>query len=219
MSEAAFHVLSHALTQCQADRVTGTLRLIGGPGGVVQLNNGAVTSVESPGAPGAAVLSTRAGKVDEADWIAGLCADGAFAIAMGGVRECAVDREPARPPRRGLDPGWLLRETSRRLEVLTSLSCAVSPYRERVVRMTGRQPGVLPTFWREILVHANGRRTASNLAFMVRRGLYVVTVEISEMLGKDLLKIAPDAFPDAVAGSPAPLPRRRPGAGRPGFPR
>jgi hypothetical protein len=56
------------LAQCHADRVTGTLRIVGNPGGLFQLCDGAVIAVDSPGSPGADTLLLRSGRISEGDW-------------------------------------------------------------------------------------------------------------------------------------------------------
>src|SRR5688500_15300756 len=72
---AAFDVLAHALARCHADRVTGALRVVGNPGGLFHLSEGAVIAVDSPGSPGAETLLLRSGRISEEDWTAALRED------------------------------------------------------------------------------------------------------------------------------------------------
>lgn len=124
--------------------------------------------------------------------------DSAFAVAVGEVDGHAVDAaEPGGevadvllPLADGVEPDELVRETVRRLAALTSLPWPVSPYRDRFVPA---RDGELTAVRREIVAHANGRRSARDIAFAVGRGVYPVTVEISRMLGDGLLAIAGEA--------------------------
>lgn len=119
--------------------------------------------------------------------------DSAFAVAVGEVGGHTVDDGAAAdvplPLAEGVAPDDLVRETVRRLGALTSLPCAVSPYRDRFVPA---RDGELSAVRREIVANANGRRSARDIAFAVGRSVYPVTVEISRMLGEGLLAIADD---------------------------
>ncbi|WNV90975.1 hypothetical protein [Umezawaea sp. Da 62-37] len=140
------------------------------------LRGGMVVAVESPGSP-VAVMQ-----------------DGAFAVAVGEVERCFVDEStdwPLPPVHAGVASNSLLSGTARRLDVLASLPFPLSPYRDRVVAVPGAESAALTARRREIVAHATGRRTARDLAFVLGRGLYPVTVEISLMLGGGLLEIAP----------------------------
>jgi hypothetical protein len=154
--------------------------------------------------------------------------DGAFAIVAGQVRDHLVERDSVDvllPIQRGVDPDWLLREISRRLDALAALPCAVSPYRDRVapVRDMELSDRVLTIGRRQILSCANGRRSARDIAFMAGRSLYPVTVEISRMLSEGMVEVVPvEAVPVLPAGPGRagfkplitqgdPLPRRQPG--------
>lgn len=127
--------------------------------------------------------------------------DSTFAVAVGGVDDCVVDDDiPASellPVAGGVDPRDLLREAARRLDGLGSLPFDLSPYRERVVHAAGFDPSAtaLTADRRDILEHASGRRSARDIAFLVGRGVYPVTVEISRMLAEGILEIAPSAEP------------------------
>jgi hypothetical protein len=208
----------HALLRCHAEGVTGIVRVTGNPGGVFHLRKGVVIAVESPGAPGAEALLLRSGRISEEDWTAALregdftargsagsvelqvvamtaAQDGAFAVTAGDLDGLVVD-EPAAdvplPVADGIDPHELLRETARRLDALAALPCPLSPYRERLVPVPGAGPAALSVLRQEILAHANGRRSARDIAFAIGRSVYPVTVEVSRMLGAELLAIAQD---------------------------
>lgn len=66
--------LFEALLDCAARRVSGVIRVTGDPGGAVHLAEGAVTAIETPGAPGPEVLLLRSGRVPEPGWAAAFTA-------------------------------------------------------------------------------------------------------------------------------------------------
>ncbi|MEX0172135.1 MarR family transcriptional regulator [Streptomyces sp. LMG1-1-1.1] len=120
--------------------------------------------------------------------------DAVFAVVAGDTAECvAVPRSvPMAPAPGGEDPLELLDEAARKVAGLATLPQAVLPDRERVIAghgAAGLAEGLV-RHRREILFHANGRRTARDIAFVVGRGVYHVTVEISRMLGDGLLERA-----------------------------
>lgn len=127
--------------------------------------------------------------------------DGAFAVAAGSIEEFVVDDgksiDVLLPVVHGIDAEELLRQTARRLNALASLPFPVSPYRERVVPVRGLDLSKmsLTAGQQEILAHATGRRSARDIAFMVGRSVYPVTVEISRMLNEGLLEIAATRHP------------------------
>jgi hypothetical protein len=151
--------------------------------------------------------------------------DAAFAIAAGQVDDCA--RVDAADPARAGEPGHpaepalvpvavgegplrLLQDAARRLAALASLPYPVHPDRERPV------PGAplrRPTgFQAELLSHADGRRTARDLAFRCGRGVYTVTVEVGRMLAEGLLECpaAPASIPVRVTPDGSPVRQREP---------
>ncbi|GLZ30932.1 hypothetical protein Lesp02_31210 [Lentzea sp. NBRC 105346] len=122
--------------------------------------------------------------------------DGAFAAAAGDVERYVVGESadvPLLPASGGVTPELLLSETARRLDAVASLPFPVSPYRDRVVPTGGAESAAVAAEWREIIAQATGRRNARDIAFVVGRSLYSVTVEISRMLGEGLLEIASPA--------------------------
>ncbi len=226
----SFDFFAWALRACRAEGTTGSLYLAGRPDGVFHLREGAVGS---PGAPGPDALLLRSGRIQEDDWSAVLRADGtaslgdllgggigaaelrlvattaaqdsAFAVVAGTIHEYAVDRDPLDVPvpvSPGLDVDQLLPETRRRIDAPASLPTPVSPYRERLVPVPAA-PATNRTR-RDIVACANGRRCARDIAFLLGRNVFPVTVEVSRLVG--------DGPPAAVALPPAPLPRRDPGA-------
>ena len=66
--------LSQVLAGCATDRVSGVVRISGEPGGTVHLADGAVTAIDTPGAPGPEVILLRSGRVPESGWTAAFAA-------------------------------------------------------------------------------------------------------------------------------------------------
>lgn len=231
--------LVRELAQAAATARTGVLRVTGEPGGDLHVVHGLVVTVDSPGAPGVRELLARPGRTStgEADLrVVTLMAavDGCFAIASGWIGNCfwQADIHPeateapgtpeaVAPQLPGFEPGWLLLETERRLGALAH--GRISPHRNHLqltergrVLLSGPGSG----YRREILLWANGRRSCRDIAKLLCRSLYAVTVEVVRMLDDDLLVIAAvEADPPAFDPAPARgltgrtlLPRRRRGA-------
>ena len=83
--DAPLGLLGQVLRECAADRRSGTLRVLGEPGGTVHIADGGVTSIETPGAPGPEVVLVRSGRVAESAWAAAFtaaAADGRMAAEL-----------------------------------------------------------------------------------------------------------------------------------------
>jgi hypothetical protein len=134
--------------------------------------------------------------------------DAAFAVVAGGVDAC--ERAPGEGPPPGAvaagePPAPLLAGASRRLAALLALPYPVRPERERPVPTSLSYAAVrLTALQRELLTHADGRRTARDLAFRTGRGVYTVTVEVARMLAEGFLE---------CPRTPAPIPVRLPPGG------
>ncbi|MGW1727077.1 MarR family transcriptional regulator [Streptomyces sp. NPDC002306] len=131
--------------------------------------------------------------------------DAAFAVVAGDVEACEPvegAEPPAAPVAVGEASARLLQDATRKLAALAALPYPVRPERERPVPALVSRAGVrLTELQSELLVHADGRRTARDLAFRTGRGVYTVTVELSRMLGEGFLE---------CADSPVPIPVRLP---------
>ncbi|MGW5720458.1 hypothetical protein ACWEVP_30105 [Amycolatopsis sp. NPDC003865] len=153
--------------------------------------------------------------------------DGAFAVVAGTIDEYAVDHEPLDVPlpiTRGIDLDRLLAETARRLDALASLPTPVAPHRERLEPAADPRTAALNAMRRAIIACADGRRCARDIAFVLGRNVFPVTVEVSRMVGDGLLAVAGAAAVGAPRPHPQvqprvretgprpPLPRREPGA-------
>jgi hypothetical protein len=162
-------------------------------------------------------------------------ADGMFALAAGQADDCHL--EPAEltsllPLLPGAEPGWLLAESSRRIETLAAQARPIAHDRDRLSPVPGAwtplaSPGDGQS---EIVALANGRRTARDLAFVLGRGVYAVTLQLGRMRDAGVLAVVSSRAPDGLAApaldlvpgggvpddgpadggqGPPPLPRRR----------
>jgi len=148
--------------------------------------------------------------------------DAVFAILAGHVEECAEPAEghPLAPLEQGEPPARLLHEATRKLAALAALPHAVRPDGERPVPAGPAESARprLPRSQRELLTHADGRRTARDIAFRTGRSVYTVTAEISRMLQEGHLTCpGPETSPVVIRteGDPAAALRRRRPAGQP----
>jgi hypothetical protein len=135
-------------------------------------------------------------------------ADAMFALAAGHVEECVLeqDAEPHLLPLQPAAPSaWLLAEARRRVEVLAGLRGRIVPDRDRVTSVRGAWiPVVGPGDGQaEILALANGRRTARDIAFVLGRGVFAVTLQLARMCDAGVLMV----------GSTRSAPSRRQGPG------
>ncbi|WP_063837880.1 MULTISPECIES: hypothetical protein [Streptomyces] len=124
--------------------------------------------------------------------------DAAFAILAGQVDGCerVPGTEPKAPVAQGEVPARLLQSVFRRIAAVAGLPCPVSPDGERPWPTVPSECGRTP-LQRELLAHADGRRTARDLAFRTGRGVYTVTVEVARMLSEGLLDC-----PEPLVGAP-----------------
>ncbi|QLY33126.1 hypothetical protein [Nocardia huaxiensis] len=223
--------LVRELAHASATARTGTLRVTGEPGGDLYVAEGRVLTVESPGAPGIRELLARPGRtctgMADLRLVAMMAAlDGAFAITSGWIGGCHWQDRPSGPPVAdspippvpGVDPGWLLLETDRRLRALAH--GRVSPHRNHLqLTEAGRLllSGPDNSQWQPILLWVNGRRSCRDIAMLLCRALYAVTVDVVRMLDCGLLVIGPaerepDVQPARGGSARSMLPRRRRGA-------
>lgn len=149
--------------------------------------------------------------------------DAAFAVVAGDVEACdPLDAafEPYAPVALGEAPGRLLQDAARKLAAVAALPQPVRPDRERPVRaaVPDELCDRLPPPQRELLAHADGRRTARDIAFATGLGAYTVTVGMARMLGEGLLELPeePDsAAPVTVRTPPTGALRQRPSTAPP----
>ncbi|MFD4428524.1 hypothetical protein [Nocardia sp. NPDC058497] len=213
--------LEVALTDAGTGRRSGILRVTGEPGGGIGFADGRVIAVNTCGAPGFEVIDHGEQPLGAARTrLLRMTAtvDGLFAIAAGWIDRCHwidADREVFAGEDSGYESEWLLGETARRLAALAH--AGFSPHRNLLA---------LTEFGRSIrdeddsaaiLRLVDGTRSCRDLAFLLGRLLYPVTVEVARLLACEQLTIParPAGQPPATAGAgmvdPA-LPRRRRGA-------
>ncbi|MEU4086986.1 hypothetical protein [Streptomyces aureus] len=124
--------------------------------------------------------------------------DAAFAVVAGEVEACdPLDAafEPYAPVVLGESPGRLLADAARKLAAVAALPRPVRPDRERPVAaaVPDEIREQLPPPQKELLAHADGRRTARDIAFATGLGAYTVTVGMARMLGEGLLELPADS--------------------------
>ncbi|MCX2947704.1 hypothetical protein [Lentzea sp. NEAU-D7] len=233
-TQIPFDLFAGALTGRAAAKATGTVHVLGNPGGRIHLRNGGIICAESPGSPGPDALLLRTGRISESEWTAALTSgtrgnvgdtelhvvammstqDAAFTIVAGDVEDCVFTPQTldvAVAMRTAIEPVRLLQETSRRLSSLLALKRPLGPHRDRLAPTTGARLLRHRPVRGEILMHANGRRTARDIAFASGRSVYPVTIEACRMVADGLLTVVPGT---AIVGAPprhtAPLHPRQP---------
>lgn len=206
-TQYSFDQLAGALTGREAARATGTLHVMGNPGGRIHLRNGWVISVESAGAPGPDTLLLRSGRISESEQptsrdnvgttalhVVAMMAthDAMFSAVAGEIEGCVLTDDVldvAVPMSTGAEPVRLLQETSRRLTSLHALPFPLSPHRERVAPTELAEQHEHSQVRAEILTQATGRRCARDIAFVCGRSVYSVTIEVCRMVGEGLLTV------------------------------
>lgn len=217
--------VARELVDASVARLCGSLHVIGEPGGIVRVVHGKVVSVESPGAPGVSLLLARPGRAApgaaELRAVGEMAAvDAAFAIATGWIGDCRwrelIPSEYADADRAAAEIGAerLVAETERRVRALAA--GRVSPHRNRLA-LTERGRSMLFTAMddarREVMLRVDGQHSCRDIAFLMGRCLYPVTVQITRLLAEHAV-VVPPPRPGAESAAPRahPLPRRSRGA-------
>ncbi len=174
---------------------------------------GAFTAAAAGGLMGSELV--RRGLIEEGELEAVLriaLADAMFAVAGGRVHETTIEHATTLtllPLEQPAAPGWLLFETSRRLRVL---ACAAGLVRHDQDRVTADPAapaagsGILPPGQDEIIALANGRRTARDMAFILGRGVYSLSLELTNMHANGLVNITSRRNIGPARKQPAPQP-------------
>ncbi|MFD6390750.1 hypothetical protein [Nocardia sp. NPDC060259] len=214
--------LDTALTDARTGRRSGILRVTGEPGGDIRFADGRIVTVNTCGAPGFDVLDREEQPLGAARArLLRMTAtvDGLFAIAAGWIDRCYwIDADPE--VFAGADPGyeseWLLSETARRLSALAA--AGFSPHRNLLALTEFGRSRRDEDDTTAILRLVDGTRSCRDLAFLLGRPLYPVTVEVARLLACHQLTIPARPAADRSPGTadtgmvdPA-LPRRRRGA-------
>ncbi|MEV0250846.1 hypothetical protein AB0H76_29925 [Nocardia sp. NPDC050712] len=171
--------------------------------------------MNSPGAPGVPELLAQPGRrapgsVELRVLHSTATLDAAFAVAAGWIGDCfwaKTEAQRAVPdPGSGLEPELLEAEITRRLRGIAPGH--IAPHRDHLVRTALGETALRDEEAgprREILLRINGRRTCRDLAFLLGRGLYPITVEVSWWNAKGVVGVTDrDPYVDTAT-----LPRRR----------
>ncbi|MGW3286894.1 hypothetical protein ACWDR3_19870 [Streptomyces sp. NPDC001002] len=157
--------------------------------------------------------------------------DAAFALSLATPDSWEVtDPVPTLYRNTGVTPERLLGEVSRRVNLLAGEPGSVAALaRTRVETASAADlpgaVGTLPARHQDVLAHADGRKTARDIAFALGRGLFAVMMDLRHLLDRGLVRPrtpSPATRPSTAArgapsastpAAPAPvsLPRRRPG--------
>ncbi|MER7280751.1 ADAM 12 protein [Dactylosporangium sp. NPDC000244] len=224
-----------ALGQLAAQGATGALTVRGEPGGVIFLRGGLVNGCESPAAPSVDRLLTACGKVEERVWET-IPSRPARALVEGGhvtvaeIELCALQAlydaaffvlSTARAELR-FDEGiehWLGAEGTvtadqvcdhvarqRRMldEVHPSEATDLAPVVP--VLRPGLDRVLLSGLQWEIVLHADGQRTPQELAGLLGRSAYAVTLDVRRLAAAGLVSVpeTPAEAPPVRAVAPVP---------------
>jgi hypothetical protein len=134
-------------------------------------------------------------------------ADGMFVLASGHTEAWEVEKAPTDhllPLSPAADPSWLLSEAARRMRALQALPTPIEHDRDRLTPVAGLLPpgGTAGAAQDKLLALANGRRTARDMAFVLGRGVFAVTLQLARMHEAGLVMI--DSRRPARAGPQAP---------------
>ncbi|MFJ7156253.1 MarR family transcriptional regulator [Streptomyces sp. NPDC101118] len=222
----SFHLRSGALLEVASPGAPGVETLLLRSGRVSEAEWASVTrSAAGDGRLGTALIAQDLVGSAELQLMCTMAAlDGALAVGMGRINGFTLDRDAdtcrlAAPA--GIEPEWLVEEAGRRIRVLSALGQCPSPFRTRIARTaagSARLAGPATGERREILLRANGRRSVRDIAFLLGRSLYAVTVEVSRLLDEGLLETVPRTDQPTTPPPPAPPPPGQP-SGRPGHAR
>ncbi|GGK37827.1 hypothetical protein [Nocardia camponoti] len=202
--------LETAILDAEKQCSSGTLRVSGDPGGDVLFCQGRIVDVKTSGAPGFGALSQHpVGAAHTRLLRMTATVDGIFAIAAGWIDTCDWHTTTGIDTEDGYEGQWVLTEVERRLTALAGVG--LSPYRNRLyATLFGLHLQDEST--NEIVTLADGNRTCRDLAFLLGRPLYPVTVEVARLLANDILRVAPTAAAEAPNSTNPALPKRQRGA-------
>lgn len=179
-----------------------TVHVIGRPGGLLRLNHGQVVDIWTVGSPLAVPSPDRRPKGEAAVRTSSLpkgtaVADALFAMATGQIR--GLREEPGQPSALlGVDLDHVLRETHRRLAVLAGRTVTQPPLhpeaqpRAADAQSTASQSQLISTAEQKVLGLADGVNTVRDIAFLLGRGLYAVTLDVARLEDVGLLELVPE---------------------------
>ena len=191
-----------------AARPPHTLHVLGRPGGLLRLHGGRVVDGWSVGTPlsvppQAPAARAVAGSTTGSPSTVRAIADILFTMAAGRVH--GVREEPGPPAAAaGVDVEYLLREVSRRLASMASAAGGrpLSPDARPVRTRFDPKPNmVLSDDERAVLGFVGGTTTVREIAFLLGRGLYAVSWDVSHLIDVGLVEIAAAARPSPTRRS------------------
>ncbi|GAA1560950.1 hypothetical protein GCM10009827_097820 [Dactylosporangium maewongense] len=225
-----------ALQQLAGLGVTGAMTVVGQPGGVIFLRDGLVNGVESPAAPSVDRLLTAAGVVDERVWET-IPSRPARALVEGGhlsaaeVELCAInalydaawfvlsteraelrfapDIEHWLGAESTVTADQLCDHVARQRRILDEVhpSDVTDTAAVRPVLRPGLDRVLLSGLQWEIVLHADGQRTPQDLAGLLGRSAYAVTLDVRRLAAAGLIESPPptgDELPSSSAPSSTP---------------
>ncbi|MDG6102150.1 ADAM 12 protein [Dactylosporangium aurantiacum] len=221
-----------ALEQLAALGATGALTVLGEPGGVIFLRDGLVNGVESPAAPSVDRLLTAAGVVEERVWetipsrparalVEGghvtaaqieLCAlnalyDAAFFVLSTGRAELrfAPDIEHWLGADCTVTADQVCDHVARQRRILDEVhpSDVTDTAPVRPVLRPGLDRVLVSGLQWEIVLHADGERTPQELAGLLGRSAYAVTLDVRRLAAAGLIESPPAPAPAPPEAAPA----------------
>jgi hypothetical protein len=128
-------------------------------------------------------------------------ADAIFVIAAGRIEAVREEDEPSAPVTGELDLERALREVRRRLTRLEREGAhrTLCPEIDRVRSSTHDSAAAVPLTApeRAVLELADGRHTPRDIAFLLNRGVFGVTLDVMHLLDTRLVEVVPDLFEPA----------------------
>ncbi len=199
-----------AVRQCAA-RPAAALHVLGRPGGLLRVREGAVCGAWTPGTPLAAPSPDPAARPVVGGGVSArlAAADAVFVMAVGRMAGLRIDDEPPRPAgATGPDePGFpvpaLLAEVDRRIRRVVGRDGLLPP-EETHVRLLGPAPGrrlLTPTaderVLLDVLAGSDSGRTVRELAFGLGRGVFAVLLDVQRLaaMGSVGLAALPPVLP------------------------
>jgi hypothetical protein len=188
-----------------AARSVGAVYVSGRPGGLIRLRGPVVVGTWTTGTPLA--VPEPSGRTGPAALGRAAMADAIFAIAAGRIEAVREEDEPSAPVTGELGLERALREVRRRLPRLEREGAhrALCPEIDRIRSSTHDSTTAvrLTAAERAVLELADGQHTPRDIAFLLNRGVFGVTLDVMHLLDTRLLQIVPDLFePTPTAAAP-----------------
>jgi hypothetical protein len=204
-----FPALEQALRGA-VSRSAASVHVVGRPGGLLRLHGRQVVDAWTVGTPLGVPSPGRRTRNDAAPrqpFRFTAIADILFAIASGPVHAVWEEPDPPTEPD-GIDLEHLLRETRRRLAVIDGDTRRPPLHADTLLTATSAERAgtpLLATQERMVLgLVGSGLIALRDIAFLVDRGLYAVTLDVRHLVEVGLLDIVPRTAPAPPVAAPAP---------------